>query len=174
MAIDFEGELVKPSKLGVYRCPYACHTSGYPAPKWKTEKGFRQHMTKCSSRPSRIRENEAYEVKRRAEQEQQLAEAIDGFKYKIGDKINYVEQDLIKPRYEQRGHRMVKVRYEDVYKFSAANTIIRSFSWYSGSLMINGSIYAFYVTDTYEEAQEKAAKKQKAHDEANAFASFCR
>ena len=38
-------------KAGVYRCPWGCGTPGYPAPKWKTEAGFRGHLAKCPMRP---------------------------------------------------------------------------------------------------------------------------
>jgi len=38
-------------KAGVYRCPWGCGTPGWPAPKWRTEAGFRKHLAACSMRP---------------------------------------------------------------------------------------------------------------------------
>jgi hypothetical protein len=45
--IEFDGVQVKPSKNGVYKCPFKCGNSSYREPTWKTEKGFRGHMAKC-------------------------------------------------------------------------------------------------------------------------------
>ena len=39
-------------KAGVYRCPWSCGTPGYPAPKWRTEAGFRKHLAGCRNRPT--------------------------------------------------------------------------------------------------------------------------
>lgn len=39
-------------KGGVYRCPWGCGTPGFPAPKWKTEAGFRKHLATCRERPT--------------------------------------------------------------------------------------------------------------------------
>ena len=53
-SIEFDGKIVKPNKSGFYKCPFNCGDPRYTKPKWKTEKGFRQHMVKCSKRPSFI------------------------------------------------------------------------------------------------------------------------
>ena len=50
--IEFEGKTVKPNRNGFYKCPFNCHDDRFGAPKWKTEKGFRQHMEKCKGKPS--------------------------------------------------------------------------------------------------------------------------
>ena len=39
-------------KSGVYRCPWGCGAPGFPAPKWKTEAGFRKHLAVCRERPT--------------------------------------------------------------------------------------------------------------------------
>ncbi len=52
--IYFEGQMVKPSKAGFYKCPFKCGSPGFPQPKWKTEGGFRNHMLSCKNRPSFI------------------------------------------------------------------------------------------------------------------------
>ena len=45
-------EAVAKPHAGVYRCPWDCGTPGYPAPKWKTEAGFRKHLESCRERPT--------------------------------------------------------------------------------------------------------------------------
>ena len=52
-AIDrqIEEAVAKP-RAGVYRCPWDCGTPGYPAPKWRTEAGFRKHLAGCRNRPT--------------------------------------------------------------------------------------------------------------------------
>ena len=39
-------------KAGVYRCPWDCGAPGFPAPKWRTEAGFRKHLATCRERPT--------------------------------------------------------------------------------------------------------------------------
>ena len=121
--IEFEGVEVKPTRVG-YKCPFKCGRSDYPQPKWKTEQGFRKHMNECSKRPSlvkRIEENksvekEAFEnIKKKV-----LAECT----YKIGDEIIFIKKIVVKPTHEQRGNRMVKMRYEPILRFEARKEII--------------------------------------------------
>lgn len=45
-------EAVANVKGGVYRCPWGCGSPGFPAPKWKTEAGFRKHLATCRERPT--------------------------------------------------------------------------------------------------------------------------
>ena len=45
-------EAVAKVRAGVYRCPWGCGNPGFPAPKWKTEAGFRKHLATCSMRPA--------------------------------------------------------------------------------------------------------------------------
>lgn len=49
MVVD--GIEYKPGKDGRFRCPYKCHDTAYPAPKWKTEAGFAKHLAKCPENP---------------------------------------------------------------------------------------------------------------------------
>jgi len=124
--IEFEGVKIKPSKSGVYKCPFNCHTGNYPAPKWKTEQGIMKHLKSCRSRPSN--------VKRLAENKEIEDEIFEGLKkkalamvtQKVGDKIYWVRKIIVKDTHEQRGNRLVKVRYEPVLRFEACETEIKT------------------------------------------------
>ena len=52
--IVFDGVAVKPTKAGVYKCPFKCGNPGFPQQKWRTEGGFRNHMLTCKNRPSLV------------------------------------------------------------------------------------------------------------------------
>lgn len=36
---------------GKFRCPWKCHNPQFPAPSWKTEKGYAKHLAECSCNP---------------------------------------------------------------------------------------------------------------------------
>lgn len=188
--LDFEGVLVKPTKSGIYYCPFGCGVPGYPKKKWKTEKGFRQHMEVCSGRPSLI---EAAS-KRRSEmlaklepRKEQILLALKERGIVVGATINYVSATIVKPMYEYRGDRRVKVRYEDVYRFEARTTEIRSIDIHEHDpdkisldfamqnyVKINREIRIDLVSATIDEARANAEIFQKRHDEHLRFSAECR
>lgn len=173
--IDFDGKIVTP-KNGVYRCPHKCSRSGYPQPSWKTEKGFRQHMTICPKgsifKVAGIAKAKADEIAR--------AEFVAShpYKFEIGDVIFFVRRVVVKPSRDNRGRR---VRYEDVCHFSAASLTVESV----GAGNYSGQFAALY-RDAYEAVFEAAAlpdqatanriavEKQAAHDEHLRFSAMCR
>ena len=183
---------IKPSKTGYYRCPFGCGRKDYPAPKWKTEKGFMKHLNECYYRPSAVeKRNEAKE-----DLEQLYSDYADTLEYlkeqilyelpnKIGDEIFYINRIVVKDTHEWRGNRSVKVRYEQVLRFDAVKEIIREINFekpkveptienVKSLIYFNEGIYLNALQSSYQEALDKAKEKTKADEEGRAFASMCR
>lgn len=188
-SIDFEGKLVTP-KNGGYRCPYKCHSAGYPAPKWKTEKGFIRHMETCKARPSLVKINSLKRVNdqlKLAELKQKCLES-SLVTFKIGDVIHYVGYYVTKPTHVQRFNKMVRVRYEEERRYYSKSDIITSIDFNINEyhinldveyiikrfLIINGSVYPFDIKESIEDAKKCAAESQKAYDDACEHAYRCR
>lgn len=173
--IEFDGKAVSP-KNGVYRCPNKCSRSGFPQPTWKTEAGFRKHMTACP-KGSAFKATEVLK-KEKGEIDKAAFIASHQYKHNVGDTIFFVRQVTIKPSRDSRGRR---VRYEDVYRFSASSLIVKTLS--AGNYY--GRLAACYLAE-YEavfevdalpdqaSADRIAAEKQAAHDEHLRFSAFCR
>lgn len=183
--IEFEGKLVKP-KRGVYKCPFKCSAhSGYTERTWKTEKGFRKHMTECTKRPSFQKDKQDKEAAERAAFEPIRDEILASIDIKIGDKIAVVKEWIVKPTHEQRFNRMVRVRYEAVKRFEGIEIEVRKIDVRPTSLTDREFIKRnnLYINDEFrlsdicpclESAKLKAADCQKSYDAACEFASQCR
>lgn len=163
--IDFDGQIVKPSTRG-YVCPFRCHDSRYPAPTWKTEKGFRQHMITCPHAPSNLKRDEE-------RRESLFLENVAKAKYKVGDTISYVCEVITKPTHESRWGRLVRVRYEPEKYYRADRSEIRTIGW-DGSVVYNGHIQERDICASLEEAQKFAEERTTAWKEACQFAARCR
>lgn len=50
--VEFQGVQYSPWRDGAYRCNWKCHNPDFPAPKWKTEKGFLKHLEGCGFNPN--------------------------------------------------------------------------------------------------------------------------
>jgi hypothetical protein len=189
--IEFEGKIVK-AKNGYYKCPYHCSSgSGYPTPKWKTEKGFRQHMKKCTGKPSyfnkRIEENKIknekiIELKKKC---------IDSGKipYKIGDTINYYGYHVTKPTHVQKFNRMVRVRYEEERSYYAETTTVNHIDFeipfyhldniniddiIKNYMVINHKIHLHQIFQTLQETIDIKNQEAKRYKEDCDHASMCR
>jgi len=185
-SIEFDGKLVKPNKSGFYKCPFNCGDPRYPKPKWKTEKGFRQHMDKCPNSPSFINSKLEKEKNDLEIIERMKSELLTTLPYKIGDKIIYVKEIIVKPTHVQRGDRMVKVRYEAVKDFQAREDEIRTIDiQYFGYipkdinelkhyLVFNGHVSLSSLCQTMNEAKERANKEKESYQKDCDFASMCR
>jgi hypothetical protein len=182
--IEFDGKQVKP-KNGVYRCPFNCSNSGYPAPTWKTEKGFRKHMTTCSKRPSFLKDKQEKEAAENAAFELIRAEILASINIKVGDKIAVVKEWVVKPTHELRFNRMVRVRYEAVKRFEGMEIVVNKIDvrfstlpnkeWIKNQcLYINDEFRLMDVWPSLEKAKTRAIEQQKAYDTACEFASQCR
>lgn len=175
--IEFEGKIVKP-KSGHYKCPYKCGRPDYPQPKWKTESGFRQHMEKCTGKPSYKKAQAERNDERKKQFEAIQAEVLSNFEYKIGDVVCYVKELILKDTHEQRGTRMVRVRYEAVKKFEARQEEIKSIDFLDchplsvsttqyvrdNSLRLNKHISLSSIRSNMDEATRSASEQQKSYD----------
>lgn len=141
--IIFEGVKIKSTKTGIWRCPFGCHTDKrYPAPIWKTKKGFMRHLEKCYMRPSAIEKRNIEKQKKNNEQKERnkiLETLKDSFistlPYKIGDEISYVKEIIVKDTYEWRGNRSVRMRYEPILRYDAIKTVILSINFKEPNIM---------------------------------------
>jgi hypothetical protein len=174
--IEFEGKKVKPSRMGFYRCPFNCHTTGYPAPKWKTEKGFRQHMEKCTGKPSHKNKID----QKTLDNIEASKKLIDAFlvDHPIGSKLIISTYRITKPTHEQRFNRMVKVRYEEERRYFATEITINSLipnSGYNPSFLINNTYWKgdIKIFDSLKEAEKHASEGQISYNKhCNEAASF--
>ena len=170
--IDFDGKLVTP-KNGKYKCPFRCHPSGYPAPTWKTEKGFRRHMESCSCSPSATQRKATLAAQQRQDCAQQAAAAAASLGLAVGDEVFYTSYHVIAPTHVQRGTRRVRVRYEELRSYYGAAARIESFGWV-GSLVLNGSIPVGSLCETLAAAKEKAGQAQKNYQDHLDFSAAVR
>jgi hypothetical protein len=157
--IYFEDKKIKPHKDGKYRCPFHCGRSGYPAPKWKTMKGFLKHLNECpNSGAGRKKQEEVNKILMVAE-EKRKEEALSACPHKIGDIIYFVHEVITKPEYVRRGDRMVRMRYEPEKAFYAERIVIESIDW-DGScgIIFNRSFHPRVLCASWEEAQKQAVE----------------
>jgi hypothetical protein len=171
--IEFDGKIVKPDKRGFYRCPFRCGSPNYPQPKWKTEKGFRKHMSKCPNSPSQLKIKTESLNKYYKDLEMQKIEALKNVEQKIGDRIFYVLEEITKPTHVQRFNRMVRVRYEPEKRFMAGETIINKID-FNGQVLFNGAIPLHSLYSSMEEAKTKAERLQKEYDDWLKMCDMCR
>jgi hypothetical protein len=186
LVIDFDGVQVKPNKQGVYKCPFKCGNPSYREPTWKTEKGFRGHMTKCHKRPSFLKDKQEKEAAEIAAFEPIRNKILATINLKVGDKIAVVKEWVVKPTHEKRFNRMVRVRYEAVKRFEGIEitvnkidvrptTHITSIEQIKNTfLYINDEYHLSDICPSLENAKVIAIAKQKNYDEACEFASQCR
>ncbi len=173
--IEFEGK--KCGKGGYYLCPFSCHRSDYPRPNCKSENGFRTHMASCPKRPSLLKLKEENNELEQGHYLHLQKEVLKSIPYDIGQKIAYVTKIVVKPEYEQRGSRQVRVRYEPVLRFEAFETEIRSISFREATyfptvqyvkdnlLYFNTGISLRDICCDFQTAKELAAKKTKQDEE---------
>lgn len=191
-AINFEGKIVKPTPTGIYRCPYNCSQKGYPAKKWKTESGFKKHMTECPKRPSAVEKRNEAELARldmvndwKNTLEYLKEELLYSLNIKVGQEVYWVRGIVVKDTHEWRGNRSVKVRYEPVLSFVPEKTIVISFTFeapvrepdldYAKQLLIiNNVVHYTALVDSFEKAKDIAFEKTKADEDHRNHSSMLR
>lgn len=164
-----------------YYCPFDCGDSRFPKPKWKTEKGAQKHVDNCSMRPEKVEERKvAQEIKDKMilneKNKQSLLdkEKLKTAKYCIGDEISFVSKLEVKPTHEWRGTRMVKVRYEPEYSYSARKIIIDKITCEFGRIIYNNICLENQISESFNKAESDAINMHKAHLSANKLASDLR
>uniref|UniRef100_A0A6M3LDM6 Uncharacterized protein n=1 Tax=viral metagenome TaxID=1070528 RepID=A0A6M3LDM6_9ZZZZ len=172
--IEFEGKTVIP-KNGIYRCPFHCGANGYPQPIWKTETGFRRHMPKCPKRPSLLEAMRRDENAKIKADECRRDNDLSKVTQNIGDTIHFVRTITVKPTHEQRGNRMVRVRYEPQLRYESGTTRIESINWLSSrGVYFNHGIFLSDLYTSADEAKTKAAEMQASWDEHVRTSEMCR
>ena len=170
--IEFEGKLVRHYR-GKYKCPHNCHNPAFPAPSWKTETGFRKHMESCSGAPTAVKRQADLAASRAAGAEAMAVVDAARLGLSIGDEIFYVDYAVTAPTHVQRGTRLVRLRYEELRRYSGGHGRIESFGW-AGGLVINGRIAARDLCSSLDEAKKIAADAQLQYDHHVAIAEACR
>lgn len=170
---------IKKGKL--YYCPYDCGDSRYPQQKWKTEKGAQKHVDNCHMRPEEVKkrddvdiEQKKEDLKKRSEQLDADNEKLKSAKYKIGDRINFVHKWISKTTHDYRGNRLVKVRYEEEYSFSARAITVKKVACFEGRIMYNDICYEPSIEVNFKDAEIKASLRQASHLESNKHSSDLR
>jgi hypothetical protein len=171
-SIEFDGKTVKPT-AGKYKCPFRCHTAGFPAPSWKTEKGFRKHMDSCAGSPSATKRRADAAAAVAAEGRARGEAAAAALGLSLGDEIFYTTYTVTGPTHQQRFDRMVRVRYEELRSYYGAQARVESFGW-AGALIINGRIAARDLCESLSDAKAKATAAQQRYQEHLDHSAACR
>ena len=171
--IDFEGTAVIP-KRGVYRCPYNCSDPRYPEKKWKTERGFRNHMKSCPKCPSAVDKRQKIETARLEVFEAKKELALLQESVNIGDTIWFVYDRIVKPTHEWRGNREVRVRYEAVHSYSPRREGVKTIDYDNNGIVFNGYIRKSWLAASENVANGRAECLTRQHAESLEFASRCR
>ena len=171
--VEFEGKIVNPDKNGHYRCPFNCGDKRYPLLKWKTESGFKKHTENCPKRPSFLLEIEKIKQENDRLYNEKRQQALLNCLYKVGQKIFYIKEIILKDIYEWRGNKNVKMRYEQEKRFEAREDIIESID-YDTAVFFNNGIRINDLQDSLNSAIIEAEKIQKSYNEHVKLASSCR
>lgn len=187
-SVQFNNITIKPDSLGYYRCPYNCNkNTGYPSPKWKTEKGILNHLSKCIENPENILKNKIEKNNIINKLESLKPIYLQNLKYKLGDEIAYIKKIIIKDTTEWNGFRYVKVRYEPIIEYEVKKETIFMISFiipdYEPKLedldklvYFNNTVYLsdIHITEDYDMLCKKAEELTKLDEQNREFASLCR
>jgi hypothetical protein len=173
--IYYEDGKIPPGKDGKYRCPFKCGRSGYPKPSWKTMAGFMKHLNECPRSAAGRKRQEEIDKLARIAAEEYKAKAMASFSHKIGDTIHFVHETIVKPEYENRGSRMVRMRYEPVKKFVGKTDRIENIDWLGQGFYLNHYIRTPLTTyGSLQEAEAAAKERQNQWDEHVEQCQMCR
>jgi hypothetical protein len=173
-SIEFDGKVVEP-KHGVYKCPYSCHDSRYPKPKWKTLKGFTNHMKKCKCSKDVIEKNRQLDIAKKVKSDAIGEVALLECPLCVGDSVWYVYRSVVKPMYEWKFGRQVKVRYEEILEFSARQMMIEDIGWDGHQIIINKEIPISWIKGgSRKVAENSASEAQRNHNHHIALSERCR
>ena len=173
--IYFEEKKIPPGKDGQYKCPFKCGRAGYPSRRWKTMAGFMKHLNECPRSAAGRKMTEERDTLARIAAEEYKAKALAAIGHRIGDTIHFVHEIIVKPEYEQRGSRQVRMRYEPVKKFVGKTDKIERIDWLGQAVFLNYYIRCPLTTyDSYAEAVKAAEERQEKWDEYVHDCQMCR
>lgn len=184
-SVQFNNITIKPDSLGYYKCPYNCNkNTGYPSPKWKTEKGILNHLSKCVKNPDNILKQAEIKNNIITTLEKLKEIYIPTLPYKIGDEISYIKKIIVEDTHKWNGFRYVKVRYEPIIQYRANTETINTINFYIPDhiptieelprlLYFNNDISLCDIKP-YDVAITKAQELTELDQKNRDFASFCR
>lgn len=173
--IYFEDKKIPPGKDGQYKCPFKCGRAGYPSRRWKTMAGFMKHLNECPRSAAGRKRQEEIDKAQRIAAEEYKAKALAAIGHRIGDTIHFVHEIIVKPEYEQRGSRQVRMRYEPVKRFVGKTDKIERIDWLGQAVFLNYYIRCPLKTyGSLAEADAAAKKSQKKYDEYVHQCQMCR
>jgi hypothetical protein len=173
--IYFEDKKIPPGRDGQYKCPFKCGRAGYPSRRWKTMAGFMKHLNECPRSAVGRKKAEERDTLARIAAEEYKAKALAAIGHRIGDTIHFVREIIVKPEYEQRGSRQVRMRYEPLKRFVGKTDRIERIDWLANAVFLNYYIRCPLTTyGSYADAEQAAKKRQEEWDESVKFAEMCR
>ena len=175
---------VEYKKTGLYyRCPNKCGNKDYPAPKWKTAKGFLGHLECCFANIERNKQQAIHTENFKKEQENIKTRYFEKLKtiepaYNIGQEIYVLRSNITKPEYVFTGTRSMRKRYFDYITYYSQTEKIREIKPFipsyldentinnasSSSLLYNG-LHVSKIFTSIELAKQEARKQQQLMDE---------
>ena len=137
--------------------------------------GFLKHLNECPrSAAGRAKQAEIERLARIAAEEYRTT-ALAAIGHKVGDTIYFVHEIIVKPEYEQRGSRQVRMRYEPVKRFVGKTDKIERIDWLGQGVFLNYYIRTPLTTyGSYAEAEAAAKKIQAEWDEHVHQSEMCR
>lgn len=184
-SIFFDSVLVPQDKKGAYSCPFCNGDPRFPPPKWKTERGILNHISKCTSSPSAMAaKKKQVDINDQRKKDSEIEynkcrdQAIASCPVKIGDEVFFVDCEVKKPTHDSLGRRL---RYEEHRHYFARRITVDRIGFtgfekwnanQSGAdVVINGIVKVGSIKPTMKEAETEANRANIKHKEALVFSS---
>jgi hypothetical protein len=124
-----------------------------------------KHLNECPRSAAGRKRTEEKDRLARIAAEAYKAKALAAIGHKIGDTIHFVHEIIVKPEYEQRGSRQVRMRYEPVKRFVGKTDRIERIDWLGQAVFLNYYIRCPLKTyGSLAEADAAAKESQKQWD----------
>lgn len=147
-------------------CKGAPNRGGYPRNwKWKTQRGYDNH--------SCYKDELAAMEEQKKQREAELLEIAQNAPHKVGDEVYHYHYIVTHPTHEQRGSRLVRVRYEEKRSYQSGYGMIDEIGRYV--YKIKGKWIPFSnVRESLEAARQAASEAQAKYQEHCDFSSAVR
>lgn len=154
--------MIKLNKKGYYTCPYDCHDKRFPRPKWKTEKGYLNHLDKCPKNPEVIKKKQEQEKEIFEKLQEEYREEIEKCIFKKGEEIWVSTYTVTAPTRDRNGRRL---RYEEERYYSVVKTVVENITASFSGILINNRYFIGDVFRDRKEAEEKNEREDKKYKE---------
>jgi hypothetical protein len=125
-------------------------------------------------RPEEVEKRSLAEQVRKDKSIKRDQDLLNTAKYKIGDSVSYILKIVVKGTHEQRGTRLVKVRYEKECDYKARTSVIKSVRSSNGFVIYNETFKEGDVRDSFKKAEKEAIYRRECHLEGLKQASLMR